>query len=1198
MELDEAFEVLDAYELEASYAAWMVAHRGSASLLAEGEEDLPHPVSEDRILQAMRTVIGSLGDIEAVRTLWARYPATCAFYLIDVGRREYESGGLYPRIAEELGIKIEQYVNKWANHFVRFLDSVHLQRFTHETAAKYKLESILLHGGLPDDAWHQVWENWIIPGISAGMREVNELAQWALSTAHDSPQLRTTTRDILQNGGQLVEGLVAEAVRAAVDSVDTGLVDESVGYALPAAALLSLEHVLGTPRLRWPELRFDLEAANVVFVDVPKIDLGRQGGSEETSIFYDIFEVGESPELVRGDESVASPVSGSWRLQGFSIPLRAASGFEALIRWRSIGRARQGGQKRIRWKANGQGIWTFMRDRRGQWTCPPESSWKRPRNEVLYLVPPGHRIQVDGSNGCGIVQSTVMDGDWDGWTAYHVRGTGGCAISLQSMSGEEVGAWEIGQKCSIHLEGEDDATIGHLILDRLCPVFGLALPSVVVGALDPSVELAAEQWSCFVRWGGGAEGCSLSFPLVMAEDAYRLRADLTSLERQLPQVVDDGEIVVSGPQGCGSFRQRFARVALSRPSLRDLSYDEFGGMWAEYDIEGGGDVTLDVKHEDVRVSREGFGYRLVAPASLESMAVLVACGGHRISMKMVLAGVTLEAEGIELPQGEDPLVVPEAALARLAGAVVRVGVSRFGGCVVSLDIMESGGERTTLRQVGLEGRFKDALGFSELDRVLPPSGDAVLTLTVHSSAARVERKIVRIMPGLGVGRIRLDRSADELRIVCERPAVADIDILLVDFTAPWRNPPSGRLAVGETSTHLSGPGFPLCKGRYGIWAQLVDDWDTGVDLSVEPQEVFDITYIDNPDDAPAMGPYHLQLAQLLWYRAGLAERPQLKQSSALPTSHMLEMDARATVSTMLTRVRHSDRGYAQALEDVGSAAALGRDIMRLSEYRYAHSPAVLRCLTEARLDGWMPKEVLLTAVGLRLPFLEVRPEACALFEEEELRAAWEVHPYLGFLTSIMHACAGDHDGATIWVDRWLKSSSAGTREALLVQLEVDRTACRHVAEGKRLSPAPTSLITRTFADWMHSSTQRQQLTAARCVRAHLGRARKALDRFRGSAGPLSLLVDVVEARDCGEYTKTIANLPFLSGALAVAALATRIGHFSSGSLLTDLAVGVRADWTHTAAVEQLIGVLEVCPDVVGMDLFLVGLWWALESGDL
>lgn len=1199
MELNDALRILETYEVDAMFAARSVARRGSNSLLAEGESELSLTIFEGQAIEAMRAIVTSLGDATATRRLWGRYQATCAFYMIDAGRREYESGALYPRIAGELGMRVEQYVNRWADHFIGFLDSIQLQRFHHDSASKYKLESILLHGGLPNDAWAQIWENWILPGIRAGYRDSRQLIEWALSNAHDAPQLRTTTRDILNNGGSVVENLIAEAARAASDAVGSGVVDEAAGYGLPAPALASLESVLSAPRLRWPELVFDIEATGMVFLEVPDIDLGRHGGSEATAMTYDVFETGENAALIKADEAVATNLTGSWRLQGFRVLLQAAQGVEALVRSSGVGRPDQGAQRRIRWRAGPHSVWSFMRDRKGRWVCPPERSWRRPRRDVLYLVPPRMRLACDESNlSSRIVHETTLTDGWAGWTAYQVEGSAGGAIRLETHDGTPMEEWALGQRCGIELEGEDDALVGSLILDRLCPVYGLDLPDLVIDALDPTLVLAQADWSCEVMWRAGSSRRRVLLPASTDADGYRLRVALREALGSLPGLVDDGEIHVRGPEGCGTFKRRFAKVPFARPRLLSIAFNTSGVLMASYEVESDIDLSGGLKNDAVRVSRATTGQRLDAPASLAAVAACVGDADRTVSMNIALAGVSVEAEGVDLPHGEQPLVVPEAALGRLAGAVIRVGVSRGGGCEVSLEVAAPGYQATQVRSIGTEGHYTDALGFSELARVLPTSGDTDLLLKVSADGVIFCRPLFEIPRGLGVGAIRLDRSGAVARVLCERPSAVDLSLEVIDLTAPWRDAQRATLRAGEAAVTLGSVGFPFCEGRYGIWIQIADEWDSGVDLSVAPSVVCEITVDDEPDPFPVMGPFNAQLAQLLRARVNLAEKPRLRARAASPRVHMLEADAEATVLTLLHCLRPMGSGSTQLLEDGETVVTIGRDIMRLDQYRHALSPATLRFLVESASRGWTAADILQAATAMRIPLTDMPRNACAWFEHTELESAWRLHPYLGLVSSRMHSWAGKRDEASSWSDRWFLNSTADSRPDALWHLRTDSAVLRNAAEGRVVNDPSAPFVSVAFVDWLRKSTQREQVLAAQWVRTSLNAARDALRSFRISAGPLAAPSAAIHSRDCGDHVKTISNLPLVSGALALAALALQVGHHAAAPFAESLTGGRRDDPTHEALVELLSQGLERCPDVVGADLFLTGLWWSRETGEL
>lgn len=1195
-DLNEALDVLRDYESDALVAAKLVARRGSASLLAEAEPDLARPITEGETLKALRTVADSISETGATRQLWRRYPATCAFYMIDVGRREYGSGGLYPRIAEELGLECEQLVNRWADGFVAFLDSLKLQRFMYTSAAKYKLESILLHGGLPNDAWLQVWEHWILPGVQrAGFRDSRSLIEWALSSAHDAPVLRTTTRDILRNGGLLVEKLISQAIQAATDSQVKGFVDSSTQYQLPAAALTSLEQVLGAPRLRWPELRFDLGAASMVFFDIPEIDLGHQGASSRTSMRYDLFDSGARVASIGHDETVAQRLSSTWKMQGFRMPARPVSGYQMLIHLDQVGHPPIDSEKRMRWRADERGIWVFRADRKGRWVCLPEHSWKSLSGDITYLLPPGLRLTAD--DGCRVLQEASLDGDWGGWTACHITGGGG-RVTLVANDDGITETWRVGQKCSVHLDNESRVTVGHLILDRSIPVYGCGLPDAVVEPLDPMVDLVPDQWSCWVSWGPTSQRVTVPVPLVLEEPGHRLRGAVDQALAGMPQVVNDGEIRIVGPKGHGCLARRFAHVPFGRPVLHRLAWVGGGLLQAEYDIESGIDLSRQVTGSEVEVSRRGSMQTLTAPLSVEAIPACVSDAGKKISMNIDLIGLSLEAEGIDLPRDGTPLCVPRAALVQMAGAVLRLALVHKGACIAQLVLYSPGGEPVVLREVGTSAHLTDALGFGELARSVPRGLDASLALVVKAGSNELELPLLEIPSGLGIGQPRLVRSDKGSSVICDHAAAVPIDVALVDVTAPWRDHARGSLLVGDSAARLHPEDFAFPLGRYGVWMQVADEWAASLDLSVEPTLVVDVTDADQPDAPPIMGPYHSGLAQLLQYQAGLVARPPLGSPTQVPRMHMLEQDAEATVSTLLHRLRPMGVEIPGVDPTHGSAATLGGEIMSLKDYRYPLSPAVVRRLIQAGSDGWRPVDVMSAAACMRLPLVAVRVQSCAYFDPEELDDAWRLHPYVGLLVSLLHSGAGRSQEARDGVSRWLECHSGKSVQKLLQELRVDATVIRKATQGELTHPQDCTLSTRACLEWLGSTTLKEQVKTAQWVRECVRPVRHAISQFRPVAGPLSSLISCVEARDCGEDVKTISNVPFVCGTLAVAALAVLTGHTAASPFVAAVLDGRSDDPAHQLLTEKLMVGLELCPEVLGMEFFLTRLWWSLESEEL
>ena len=344
-----AFERLIAFEGEAYLAARSLAAQSTQHLLAEADIESEFGGAELRGL--LSSVIADEGESLGTSTLWNRFPAACSFYLIDAGRREYDHGALYPAIQAEIGLS-HQKVMQWGDHFLGFLDGLGLWRFWPGDVTKYRLESILLHCGLPDDAWDQMWRSWLLPylDVKNTWDDIDDLIELALSDSHAAPTLRTTTKHILINRGEMIVRLITNAVNAGRDVRATGFVDAAKDYGLPPAALTSLEKVLDAPRLKWPELIFDPDRQAVVCLECPEQRIPATSFRHHVDAVYDVYPSTEEGLRPVHDEAPATQRGALLVVESSRMALPPTSGYEAVVKFTGLGRLGEAQERRIRWR--------------------------------------------------------------------------------------------------------------------------------------------------------------------------------------------------------------------------------------------------------------------------------------------------------------------------------------------------------------------------------------------------------------------------------------------------------------------------------------------------------------------------------------------------------------------------------------------------------------------------------------------------------------------------------------------------------------------------------------------------------------------------------------------------------------------------------------------------------------------------------
>lgn len=1189
MTLQEARTTLTALEPEAMLSARRLAADSEEHLLAEAE--FASSVRDAGLGECIVDFVQEYGAGDATRLLWGRYPACCAFYLIDAGQREYEHGSLYPEISRELGVN-HQWVMSWGDRFLSFLDEIGLQRFWADQVTRYRLESILLHGGLPDDAWQQIWREWILPAVEVGRTEadVQDMIDFALSGGHAAPQLRKTTRDILFNPSEMVTRLVVNAISAGRAVKLSGFVDEDADYNLPVAAIEQLQQVLEAPRIRWPELVFEPGVADPVKVCVPAQRVPRAFRSRIDAA-YDVFSCTGEGQLLAHDDVPGVLHGSSFTLDGSSLMVSPEAGYDVTARLSGIGRNGDTQERRMRWRApSSLPVWVFpQRNRAGaeRFICEPLSARVRPFSRAAYLVPPG--VRLEAAEGASIEEATPLFGRWGGWCEYLVSAPSGGAVIILDSSGRECAGWSIGRTCSIRLERDEELAVGTLIAEKLpTNVYGEKLPAVRVRPVDLGETLDLDEWSCRIEWGSASSRESVVVEL-HCDGQSSLVAELNEASDRLPSLVTDGYIVCEGPESAGYFRRAFARVPLRKPQLLAIGgASVLAGLNAKYVVRSE-TRTKFRDHDDVAQVRRlpsGAEYEVSTKLATDRLTLSVGEAGASVPMHLSLAGVAIEPDetaGRALALER----IPRAVLEKHAAGFIKIHTHSGSAAEMRLRLVGEDGTDAVLRSVGTDGRYTETLGLGELIAALPSGSPAVLMAELSIGGLNHRQDLVEVLPGLGLGKIELTSRQSGAVVRASSCAVAPISFYVKDLAAPWREMISGVMEEGSQEAELGPRPYELCVGKYAIWAEPYDEWGDQArpDLSGEPVHVELVTQDRTKGGCRVRGPYQESLAELLRFNAGVGPRPRLGALRDRPALGMLQADASDTVSA----------AFGSLHAGLDAAVELGTDIMRLGTYRYAMCPPVLRALTDfASHMSDTGQGAFAQGAVLRLPCLPVRAQNSSVFGAEELARMWEIDPLLGWMGSAMHSRCGETDPAVAPILDWLQRIGVrGTAASdLRSQLHIPQGTMLGLVEGVAYSSGAvggSSISMESFARWYESQTTRDRFDASTWVANKLPGMREGIASYAASHSPIRTIASEIRSRDVGDDTKTIANLPFVIGVLSITSLALAWDDPNAQLLTAYLGENGTADKTHAGITRSLLEAGTLCYELLTQDMTLVRL---------
>lgn len=1178
-------EHLASLEADAYRAARGLAAQSAERLLAEAE--ISSSMRDDVVAQRLAACVAEYGESAATALLWRDYPACCAFYVVDVGQREYDHGSLYPAIQGELGLSYSRVV-EWGDRLMGFLDRVGLWRFWPGEVHKYRLESILLHGGLPDDAWEQIWRNWILPGVDQGRTEddVDELIELALSAGHAAPPLRKTTRDILNNRGDMVTRLIEHAVRTAREVVKTGFVDASAQYGLPLAAVQSLERVLDAPRLRWPELVLDVSQECPVCLEFPEQKIPATAFRDRVDATYDVYSASDQGSLIGHDEVPAVRRGRDLTMESSRIVLPPFDGYDALVCFQRLGRMGESQERRFRWRtAGGTAVWVFSRDRRGRYICQWTGGRTRPCVEASYLVPPSCHLRP--SESITVQEITPLTGAWGGWTAHQLAAPQGGSIAVLDAEMNPIAEWALGQTCAVSLVGEDELAIGTLVAGVLSPrVYGTRFPIIAVTPIDAAESLHPSEWSCRMEWGGTNAPQRIEVPLAPGDRGFGLTGDLNAAAASLPGIVSDGVIVCTGPKRAGTLRRQFTRIPVAKPRpIRIGGQDVFEDLRVTYLIETDLKLPKDTWYglgEDVTVQRDesGKGYLLTARLSRDKLTARI--GG--IPLNLTLLGIEVEADnvGVDLLRARR---VPAVVLSKHAGGFVRLHAHSGSGAEARLLLRQQADEDKVLCCVGKDGRFTETLGFGELGACVSPDHGGSLVAEIRTAGLCHDQVLLEVVPGVGVGNARIIDIGRGIAVETEHPALVAMRVAVKDMTAPWRGPAFGTLDPGTRTVNLEPTEFPLPVGRYGLWIVPSDEWeeDAAIDFYTDPLMVQNVTIDGSEDELPRMGPYCRALTELLLHSVGLCEKPPIRRSTTPPTLPMLPADAEATVSAVASVSRAGD----------AAATQFGAELMRLESYRYPVSPAVVEALVAAASGRAVTRWATLAEMAiLRLPLLPAMKNTSAAIDPAVLSSAWHTEPLLGWLASSMHSWWGDPQVGALFAREWLLSvcGSSGLPGDLRRELRIRQDHIKDFAEHPDAAGGHSvgqTMTVSAFGRWIATTTTKERIATSAWLATLLPKMREGLTQYIAEGGPMKFVATEIASRDAGDNCRTICNLPFAVGYVSFGCLALSFGDPAAVHLASCVSDIGRNDPTHASMCQLLLELTRRCYSLVSQDIVLV-----------
>ena len=266
----------------------------------------------DRLGQAIRLRVQTLGHGRAMKELQFDYPCALAVYLVAQGVYGYRGGDYWTEVVQTTGLK---RARAWqiGQAFEGILENLQLPLFPDMRAQAHRYVSLILaHGGIPDYCLADFFGRMLQPAVTqayyAGMSTEELIDEWLWHASSryfvDKPVLR-----FLRFGGEVAVDFVERCREMAVEYVDAGVVSEAQEIGLPERVVASYQQWIVEQsaeqvqreatdrwRLRKPQVLVDPWGEGV-FLDLPPQQV------PATAIYSDI-----AWQVQAGDETHSIPV--------------------------------------------------------------------------------------------------------------------------------------------------------------------------------------------------------------------------------------------------------------------------------------------------------------------------------------------------------------------------------------------------------------------------------------------------------------------------------------------------------------------------------------------------------------------------------------------------------------------------------------------------------------------------------------------------------------------------------------------------------------------------------------------------------------------------------------------------------------------------------------------------------------------------
>ena len=539
-------------------------------------------------------------------------------YVADRARSVYSDGNLWGNFFEGLGVSDGGIQALFKQVFASQIERRGMPLYARDEEANYYFYTALLHGGLSQDSWENLWDKSLLPlakEIAKGYYGFGgEMDGHAVLKELKNPESRFAPKKAVLNilekaPDSTIAPLFEASLKVAAQIEDARKSKTSYtmlsNYGLPEAAMQALranqeeKAAISTSRSSETRSSGKQSSSRLVYLPMASLQLDLSEGAVSMCWPRQQFPLHFAGSRIDYYVDGNLTLSGSFEisvgkciLEAVKISVKPQARYDVELklmqRGEENGEFSEVSSLRQTFARSKPGCFEFVKDAKGVFRLRGRNERVSKRRRIAYIVKEG--LLIEPGPGMEAVSEYETAGGWDGTQIFVYDVEPGAAGSIvDSLTGDEVAVWQERYTARVDKRRIIGETVDGLDLYGYAPSeLGTngGLPSVSIEALDGVSAIDDLDITCM------CDGTRIAMPrrILWADDYGDSKAARIALIPQESSLFDwhietcEIEARQRSADGKAVFRYRFAVVPIQDFRLRSVTF-EYGVAVADYGFQ-------------------------------------------------------------------------------------------------------------------------------------------------------------------------------------------------------------------------------------------------------------------------------------------------------------------------------------------------------------------------------------------------------------------------------------------------------------------------------------------------------------------------------------------------------------------------------------------------------------------------------------